>query len=159
MLLLKVLSLRRLTKVSFNKKILIIVSALILSLDVQAAERLYVLLGPDHPKYDAQQPQVVASGFVSIIDFRRDFPSGRFTILPTLPEGAIEYSEPPLSKKLNSLFMAQPVAVRAKFYVLKAGVQSALAEGDTEAARAIIQNVSVPTNLEKLKQDMLGQFN
>ena len=73
-------------------------------------------------------------------------------------EEAIGPPPPTLGMRLDSIFSSLPVEVRAQFYHLKAGIKVALEERDMPVAKAIIQGVTVPSELEAVRQSLLQLF-
>lgn len=56
---------------------------------------------------------------------------------------------------LDSQFNNLPAAIRAQFFPLKAAIKLALDQSDFAAAREIVVQASVPTELTALKQSMI----
>ncbi len=74
---------------------------------------------------------------------------------------AEENAEPPpepLNVRLDAVFITLPLEARAQFYEKKAAVKLALEQGDVEAAQAIINGASVPSELEAVRQSLLQLF-
>ena len=78
----------------------------------------------------------------------------------TPPENAIPYRVPTLAQQLDALFSAQPTAVKAQFYTLKAAIKLALevVPPDLETAKLMIENTEVPEELEAIKDGLLALF-
>ena len=75
------------------------------------------------------------------------------------PEGyTTEPPEKSLPERLNEKFKTLPVDVRATFYTLKAAVKIALDEGDTDAAKRVIEMAPVTADLEAARDAMLQEF-
>jgi len=120
-----------------------------------AVDRLYVLLDTAHPDFNPQQCQWVSSGFVSYRVLAKDFPAPKYTITETPPAGCSQFFVKTKAEKMAGLFDKHPPAIRAQFYIHRAAVKEALANKDYEAARLIIEGVSVPPALEADKQKLL----
>lgn len=78
-----------------------------------------------------------------------------------LPEGWVFVQRPApetLGDKLNNTFKGLDVTTRAAFYPIKAAMHQAVVEGDLEAARAILQGLTVSPDLEAIKDTMIAEI-
>ncbi len=66
--------------------------------------------------------------------------------------------EVPLIDRLNVIFAAQPIELRAQFGPLRAAVKTALDYSDTEAAQATIAGATIPQELEAIRAALLAEF-
>jgi len=64
----------------------------------------------------------------------------------------------PLIDRLNVIFAAQPLELRAQFGPLRAAVKTAFDYNDIEAAYATIAGASVPQELESIRTALLAEF-
>lgn len=85
-----------------------------------------------------------------------------YTITKTEIESAWAYAPPPpklpLTERLKAYLDAQPVQVRAAYEPLRRPVWDAIERGDLAVARYLIEQASVPAELEPQRQAMLAEF-
>lgn len=65
----------------------------------------------------------------------------------------------PLIDRLNVIFAAQPLELRAQFGPLRAAVKTAFDYEDIAAAQATIAGASIPQELEPVRAALLAEFN
>lgn len=122
------------------KKILTLFIVLLLTCPAFAMDKVYVVLGVNHPDYKARQPQIVMSGFVTPEDVKKDFDLSLYDVLTVKPVNAKDHIKLTPSQKLNKLYNKQSAIKRAQYAPLKVAVNLLLGEGDIEAARAVIKH-------------------
>lgn len=67
-------------------------------------------------------------------------------------------SIPPLADRLKALNSGLPADIRAQLAPLRAGLKELLAEGDLEAGKVLIQDATIPAELEPVRTQMLTEF-
>jgi hypothetical protein len=65
---------------------------------------------------------------------------------------------PPLLDRLKAMFSALPTSTQATLGPLAAAVFMFLTQNNPEAAKLVIQQATIPAELEPLRQQMLGAF-
>lgn len=61
-----------------------------------------------------------------------------------------------VAKQLENIFLAQGTAIRSQYYSIKPAIRDAIFNNDYESAGFMINNLSIPVELEGIKDELLS---